>query len=413
MARPTGRWTALMCRAGALSAAASMAGATACQKAPPPAFMPPPPEVGVVHPEMREVDVTFDTTGVTRSVETLQLRARVRGFVAKRHVEGGSRVSKGQLVFTIDKRPFEAAVASAKAAEDQAKAQLALAELTLGRMKDAVRSNAVSQYELDRAQADRDAAAAAVDLAAARLTEAKLDLEFTEVRSPTDGRLSVQVIDEGQYVGDNEATLLGTVVNDKTIFVTFQIDERSLQRRYAEIAARPGENGRPDMVVMLGLDGDEGYRFSGRFSRADPGIDPGTGTITCEAEFDNSEGRLLPGAFVRVRCLIGRERGLLVPDAAIMVDQRGRYVYVVKPDGKEGGAGTIAHRVDVHVGPPIGQSRRITPDEQGRLPLSESDTVVLEGVHKVRPESPVTAAPAHRKPATPPAPAPAAAAGGA
>lgn len=394
MARLARRWTASIRRTAALCAAAAMASAASCQKPPPPAFMPPPPEVGVVHPEMREVNVTFDTTGITRAVETLQLRARVRGFVAKRHVEGGSRVNKGQLVFTIDKRPFEAAVASAKAAEDQAKAQLALTELTLTRMKDAVRSNAVSQYELDRAQADRDAARAAVDLASAKLTEATLDLEFTEVKSPADGRLSVQVIDEGQYVGDNEATLLGTVVNDKTMFVTFQIDERSLQRRYAEIAARPGENGRADMVVQLGLDGDDGYRFTGKFSRADPGIDPGTGTITCEAEFDNSDGRLLPGAFVRVRCLIGREQGLLVPDAAIMVDQRGRYAYVVRPDGK---GGSIAQRVDVLVGPPIGQSRRILPDADGRLPLSERDAVVLEGVHKVRPESPVTGAPAHDK----------------
>lgn len=370
---------------------AALALAAGCAKPPPPPPPPPPVEVGFVLPTVKTVDKAIETTGLLRAEDTVQLRARVRGFVAIKHKQGGERVRAGDLVITIDRRPFEAAVASAKAELEQRKAQLDLAEVTLKRVSEAFRANAVSPFEVDKAKAERDASLAAVDLAAAGLRQAELDLEFTEVRSPINGRLGVNVIEQGQLVGAAEATLLATVVNDAVVYATYQLNEREvLETRRENQNRRPGEDGRPNLVVLAGLMNEQGYPHVGEFARADTGVDPDTGTVTIEARFKNDDGTLIPGAFVRIRALVGEEQGMLVPDISVGVDQRGRFVYIVAKNdqGQE-----VTRRIDVVAGPRVGDMRRLFPGEDGKLPISPTDRVVASGVQRARPEQPVKAVP--------------------
>ncbi len=374
---------------------AALALAAGCAKPPPPPPPPPPAEVAFVLPTVKTVDKTIETTGLLRAEDNVQLRARVRGFVAIKHKQGGERVRAGDLVITIDRRPFEAAVASAKAELEQRKAQLDLAEVTLKRVSEAFKANAVSPFEVDKAKAERDASLAAVDLAAAGLRQADLDLEFTEVRSPINGRLGVNVIEQGQLVGAADATLLATVVNDAVVYATYQLNEREvLETRRENQNRRPGEDGRPNLVVLAGLMNEQGYPHVGEFARADTGVDPDTGTVTIEARFKNDDGTLLPGSFVRIRALVGEEQGMLVPDISVGADQRGRFVYVVAKNdqGQE-----VTRRIDVVAGPRVGDMRRLLPGEDGKLPISPTDRVVASGVQRARPEQPVKAVPEQAK----------------
>jgi RND family efflux transporter MFP subunit len=362
----------------ALALAAAACGLTGCRPPARNAYVPPPPpEVTVATPTVREVEETLELTGVTRPFDQVEVRARVKGFVQKRHVEGGQRVKAGDLIYTIDPREFEATVRRWEAEVAAREATLRLAQTTLKRNEEASRSGAVSVIEVERATAERDAAVAQLDLSKAELTRAKLDLEFTLVRSPINGRLGVKTVDVGQLVGSGEATLLATIANDESVYAVYSIDERQvLELRSANENRRPGEDGRDLLEVRLGQANDEGYPFVGRFSKADTGIDARTGTITIEALFENSNGALLPGAFVRLQVLLGKAQATLIPESAIGADQAGRFALVV-------GDKDIVERRAVRVGAPVGRDRRILEG------LAPTDRVIVNGLQRARPGSPV------------------------
>lgn len=334
---------------------------------------PPPPEVTVAPPVRRMVQDIIECTGLTRGVEAVEVRARVKGFIAEKHIKGGERVQAGALLYKIDPRTFEAAVAQATAEVTVHEAELRLADATVDRITRARERDAVSAQDVDKARAERDAAAAAVDLARAQLAAVRLDLEFTDVRSPISGRVGVKTLDMGQLVGANEATLLATVVREDVIVATYSLDEaRVLELRRASQNRRPGEDGRPNLTVLMALGDDPEFRHHGTFRSADNSIDPSTGTLTVEAEFDNASGDLMPGYYVRLQAILGESEALLVPDAAVQADATGRFVLVVNEQD-------VVERRDVLVGRATERMRVIAGG------LDPSARVIVNGILRARP----------------------------
>lgn len=338
---------------------------------------PPPPEVTVAQPLKTRVRRTYEFTGTTRGRERVEIRARVKGFIQQKHIEGGKRVKAGDLIFTIDPRNYQASVAQAEADVASAQADLDLALVTQQRVEDAFRSNASNQQEVDTAKARTAGAQARLDLAKAGLVQARLDLEYTQVRSPINGRLSLETIDVGQLVGANDATLLAYVIDDSQIFARYSMPEKlvlQLREQYAN--RRPGEDGRPNLRVRMALPNESDFVHEGWFDKGDNSVNPETGTISVEAVYDNAEGTILPGLFVRVQPVFGERDTLLIPDVAVQADQAGRFVYVVGADNK-------VERRGVTLGANYG---RLASIETG---LTGSELVIVNGVQRARPGSPV------------------------
>ncbi len=340
----------------------------------PVAFTPPPPaEVTVAKPVKRMVPIALEYTGTVRGYEEVEVRARVRGFLEKKHIQDGKRVTKGELLFSIDPRTFEATLARAKADQAAREADLRLAEVTLERTQQAGASNAVSKIEVDRAQAQRDAAMAQVEQAKAVVRSAELDLEFTQIKAPINGRIGFVPVEVGDLVGATEPTLLARVINDEKVYATYDMEERTiLESRKANQNRRPGEDGRPNLLVRLGMSNEVGFPHEGYFDRADNAVNPQTGTIRVESIFDNKDGTILPGAYVRVQPVSGEREAMTVPDTAVLLDQRGRYVLVV-------GAGNKVERRDVRVGEVVDRQRIIVEG------LDESANVIVNGLQRARP----------------------------
>ncbi|MBL0869674.1 MAG: efflux RND transporter periplasmic adaptor subunit [Phycisphaerales bacterium] len=343
-------------------------------KRPPTAFTPPPPaEVTVAKPAKRMVPIALEYTGTVRGYEEVEVRARVRGFLEKKHVQDGKRVTKGELLFSIDPRTFEATLSRAKADQSAREADLRLAEVTLERTQQAGASNAVSKIEVDRAQAQRDAALAQVEQAKAVVRSAELDLEFTQIKAPISGRIGFVPVEVGDLVGATEPTLLARLINDEKVYATYDMEERTvLESRKANQNRRPGEDGRPNLVVRLGMSNEVGFPHEGYFDRADNAVNPQTGTIRVESIFENKDGTILPGAYVRVQPVYGEREAMTVPDVAVLLDQRGRYVLVV-------GAGNKVERRDVRVGEVVDRQRIIVEG------LEESASVIVNGLQRARP----------------------------
>lgn len=344
-----------------------------CTRAPAAFVPPPPPEVTVASPQQQRVPQVQEFTGVTRGLETVEIRARVRGFLSKKIAQDGKRVKQGDLLFTIDPRTFEAALQQARAEMAAREADLKLAEVTLERTRQAGAANAIAKQELDRAQAQRDGAFAQVELAKARARTAELDLEFTQIKSPINGRIGFVPVNEGDLVGASEPTLLARVINDEKIYATYDMDERTiLESRRANQNRRPGEDGRPNLVVRLGLANEVGFPHVGAFDRADNQVNPQTGTVRVESIFDNADGTILPGTFVRVQPIWGEKDVLTVPDVAVLLDQRGRFVLTVGPDSK-------VVRADVRVGEVVDRQRVILEG------LDAGARVIVNGIQRARP----------------------------
>lgn len=337
------------------------------------------PTVSVAKPLHREITQWDDYVGRFEPSRTVDIRPRVSGQVAAVHFTDGALVHKGDLLFTLDKRPFEAALAEARGNLASAQSDLVLARADLTRSEHLVGDDAMAQGEMDRLKARVGAATAAVTSATARVQGRSLDLEFTEVRSPIDGRVSDRRIDPGNLVatGDGRNGTLLTTVNalDPIYFVFDASEAMFLKSRRAENA------GKSEAVADVRLQDEADYRWHGRVDFIDNGLDPRAGTVRMRAVIDNPAYFLTPGMFGNMRLADrGAASALLVPDEAIQTDQADKLVLVVTTDGT-----VKAQRVQTG---PLVEGLRVV--ESG---LSGNESVVVSGVQYATPGSKVEGKP--------------------
>lgn len=337
---------------------------------------PPPAEVTAAHVVSREITEWDEMTGRLEAVDVVQIRPRVSGLISEVKFTEGALVRKGQVLFRIDPRPFQATVDRLRAELDRAKARVSLATSELERARRLATENAMSLEEQERRRAAAEQASAELAATEAALRAAELDLEFTNVTSPIDGRIGRAIVTEGNLVssGPGEATLLTTVVSLDPIYAVFDVDEQTFLR-YGALArgGRRASARATGVPVRVALASGAAVEREGVMNFLDNQLDPSTGTIRARAVVRNRDGMLTPGLFVRVR-VIGSDpyQGLLIQDRAVGTDLDKRFVYVVEENG------TIAYR-PVTLGPLVDGLRVI------REGLKEGDLVVVNGLQRVRP----------------------------
>lgn len=344
----------------------------ACKPPASPPSEPPAPAVTVARPVSRSVVEWNEFTGRLDSNENVEIRARVDGYLEAVHFTEGQAVKTGDLLFTIDQRPFLAAVNRAEAALALARAAENLARSNLARAGNLIRTNAISKEEFDLRRSESEQALANVQAAEANLETARLDLGFTEIRSPIDGVAGRHLVNKGNLVngGSGQSTLLTTVVPQNPIYAYFEMDEAS---RLAELRRRfKGGSDGEGVPVEMQLGDETGFPHKGVIDFVDNRLNKQTATITVRGRFDNEDGLLTPGLFARVRVPAGEARdAILVPDASIGTIQSLKFVWVVGPDNQ-------ARQQEVEPGP-LHDGLRII-----RSGLVESDRIVTKGIQMVR-----------------------------
>lgn len=330
---------------------------------------PPPPGVVVAKAEQRDVRPTERFNGRAEAKDSVDLLARVEGFLEKRAFNEGDRVKAGQLLFQLEKAPFVATVQQREADLARAQAEERNARVQLDRARQLLRTQNIPQSEADKREALHLTALAQVKQAQAALDAARIDLGYTDIRAPIDGRISRSRFTEGALVGPRSQPL-ATIVNNDPIYVTFPVSQREL----LDFRRKAAEQGRSrDVVVRLGLADGTPYGEPGKVDFLDVKADPGTDTVTVRATFPNPGGIIVPGQFASVSVESAQPvASIVVPQQALQIDQAGAFVMVVAQDKKV-------------------EMRRIRPGstvenavvvEQG---LQAGDQVVVEGAQKVRP----------------------------
>jgi multidrug efflux system membrane fusion protein len=353
--------------------------ATGCSEPPaPPAA--PPPTVSVAHPVVRPAADARRYTGRLQAAERVEVRARVKGFLNQVLFLEGVEVPRGTALYEIDPRPFQAEVDQARAEVARFEAEYAFADREAERVRQ-IRGS-VSVSELDRHVAARAAAAAGLARGKARLEAALLDLSFTKVAAPIDGRVGRTLVTAGNLVGEGEPTLLTTVVRSDPLHLVFEVTEGDLLTFGREFGRTTSlSDGAAPPTIRFGLDMDDGFPREAVVDFRDTEVNSGTGTVLVRAVVPNPDRALSPGLFARVEVSVPRLGTLPhVPEAALGTDQQGRYVFVVDADGK-------AQRRGVVPGPAAGG---LVAVERG---LTSADRVVVAGQVKVRPGMPVVAEP--------------------
>jgi membrane fusion protein (multidrug efflux system) len=355
--------------------AASLAGCRETQQAaPPPA---PPPGVGVQLAQMKGVAPSYAFVGRVKAVNTVQLRARVEGFLEKVLFTEGQRVKTGDLLFQIEKTQYQAAVEQASANLAAAQAQELNAQLQFNRTSDLVKTQAVSQATLDQNRAALDSSKASVLQNKAALSVAQENLGYTDVTSPIDGRIGLMTYTMGNLV-NSASGVLATIVSDDPIYVEFPVSMRQI----ADItAARQQAGGGPiNIKVFVKLANRQEYAHPGVWNFIGIQVDQQTDTLLVRATFPNPERQLVDGAFVTVEVKENEEKQrLVIPRSALQLDQAGIYVLVVNQDHKvEIKRVTTGEAVNTEIAIPSG--------------LAVGDQVIVNGIQKVRPGQVVDAA---------------------
>ena len=338
---------------------------------------PPPPTVTVAQPETRRVTDYLELTGNTQAFKTVQLQARVAGFLDQVLFQDGQHVVKDQLLFVIQKNTYEANLKQADAAILQQKAQLEYAAAQLARYRRLVPEKAAAETDIDNWRNQRDAAFANLQAAEARRDLAKLDLDYTEVRAPLDGRIDRRLVDPGNLVGAGQNTVLATVNQIDPMYAYFNMSDRDLSWLMAEAHWKPGESRAKPWPVHLGLPSEPGYPHEGRLDFASITLAPTTGTLLVRAIFRNGDGRILPGLYARVRMPVKERPAFVVPEGAIGYDQKGTFALVVNGDN------TVS-RVGVKTG---AQMDGMRVAEEG---LTGKEWIVIKGTQKAIPGRRVT-----------------------
>jgi RND family efflux transporter MFP subunit len=323
----------------------------------------------------REIAEWDEFTGRLEAVDQVEIRPRVSGYIKRVSLAEGKEVKKGEVLFEIDPRPYQAELAGAQAELERARSAAALAASEVKRASRLVHLQAISREEFDSRTSAEAQGGAMVRAAEAAVQTARLNLEWTRVRSPIAGRVSNAMVTPGNLVeaGPPEATLLTTVVSMDPMYVYFDSDEQTYLR-YAGRTKSAGTNWREvRLPVHLGLANESGYPHEGRLDFVDNQVDPNTGTIRTRAVFSNRSRALTPGLFARVK-LVGNQKtkALLVRDAAIGTDQDRKFVLVVGPGD------TLAYR-------PIVPGRLADGLRIVESGLKAGDRVVVNGLMRVRP----------------------------
>lgn len=344
---------------------------------------PPPPTVTVAHPVKRTVTDYDEYVGRFAAVNSVEVRARVSGYLDSVHFKDGQLVKQGDLLFTIDKRSFQNTLDQARATLTQAKSNLAYTQADLERGQSLVKEKTITQQVFEqRAQAARNAQAS-VNSAEAAVRQAQLDLQFTELRAPIDGRIGARQVTPGNLVTggtSGNTTLLATIVSTNPIYFEFTFDEASFLRyKRMDNSSDDIASHREHVPVTLKLIDEKTFDHHGDMDFVNNVIDKGTGTILGRAVFRNTAGLFTPGMFARVRVPASSPyQALLVPDAAIASEQTKKYVLVV--DDK-----SVAKPKYVTLGQLVGNLRVI---KEG---LATDDKVVVNGLARVRPGQKVKA----------------------
>jgi RND family efflux transporter MFP subunit len=336
---------------------------------------PPPPKVAVAQPVQRAITRFLDTTGNTAPVKSVDLVARVQGFLQSIDYQDGAFVKQGTTLFTIEPETYRLKLEQAQAAEVGAQATLRQAELDFKRQSDLVQRQAVSQATLDTSTANRDNAQASLQQAQVNTQIAQVNYGYTNVAAPFDGIVSAHLVSVGELVGAaSPPTQLATIVQLDPIWVNFNVNEQDVLRIRDE-ARRRGVSVAElrQLPVEIGLQTETGYPHKGRLDYISPTLNQSTGTLAVRGIFQNPDRTLLPGFFVRVRVPYDEQQNaLLVPSTALGSDQAGRYLLVVNGDN-------IVEQHKVQIGPTEGDLRVI---ESG---LKPDDRVVIAGLLRAIP----------------------------
>jgi RND family efflux transporter MFP subunit len=372
---------ALLLLAGAL---------TACGEGAPKQAAPPPPTVTVAKPQKSQVTDYDEYVGRFVAVDMVEVRARVSGYLDKVQFEDGQIVKQGDPLFVIDRRPFETTVAQTKATLAQARANLAFAEADLARGSQLVRDKTITEQTFDQRTQAKRVAEASVAAQEAAVRQAELDLQFTELKAPVAGRIGDRRVSVGNLVtggtGGN-TTLLATIVSIDPIRFEFTFDEASYLR-YERIASGNAESHSRGMTVALRLIDEPDFKHDGKVDFIDNVIDRSSGTIRGRAVVPNPNGLFTPGMFARVRVPGSMPyEALLVPDVAIGSEQVRKFVFVL-------GADNVVQPKYVTLGQLV-NGQRVIKDG-----LSADDTIVVNGLARIRPGVKVNPQP---QGATPPA----------
>ena len=358
--------------------AAAALGIFACSKSAPPA----PAAVAVSTITITPHPVTFpeDYVGQTEAVNAVEIRPRVGGMLEKRVPIEGEPVKAGQLLFVIDREPYIAALAQAKASLAQSEAASLQSQRDLKRAKSLSEIDAVSQQELDAAVAKNQANLASIDAAKAAVRSAELNLGYTTILSPIDGVMGRAQLRQGGMVTAN-STLLTTIYEIDRMYVNFSVSEQRMLSMQRQLGRAPSQNSRtpPPFRIFL-ADGSE-YLQTPRLNFIDPAVDPRTGTLALRLEVDNPHQLLHAGQFARVQVAAQQDpNAIVVPQRAVQDLQGKNYVWIVD-------AGEHAQQRDVQLGPRVGSDWQV---QQG---LKAGDVVIVDGVQHLKPGVPVKAAP--------------------
>jgi multidrug efflux system membrane fusion protein len=359
-----------------VAAALLFLAAGGCQKSGPAAAAPPPAAVTVSQPVARDVTEWDEYQGWVGAVDTVEVRARVTGYLQSVNFKDGAEVKAGDLLFVIDPRPYQAELDRAQAELEEAQTRFELASNDLVRGERLLKARAISAEEEDSRENAERTSAAAIQSARASLEVAQLNMEYTHITAPISGRIGRKMMTEGNLVNGNqgEASLLATIVSLDPIYCYFDADERSIIKYQKLAQSGKGDNIRDGkMACELALADETGFPHKGVLDFVDNQVDQTTGTLRVRGIFSNEDRLLQPGYFVRVRVPgTTKYSALLIPDQAVGADQGQKFVFTVNSQN------TVEYKV-VDLGPMIDGLRVV------RSGLSPNDQVVVNGLTSVRP----------------------------
>jgi RND family efflux transporter MFP subunit len=372
-------WTAIAALAAALAG---------CKDTPKPQ-PPPPPKVTVAQPQQRTVTDYLELTGNTQAIYTVQLVARVAGYLEQVLFQDGQIVKKGQPLFIIQRNTYEDNLRQAEAAISQFRAQLLFAESQYTRFTNLIQHNAATQSDVDNWRYQRDLAQANLKSAESQRDLAKLNLDYTLVAAPFDGRMDRRQVDPGNLVGSGGNTVLASINQIDPIYVYFNISDYDLARLRKRAGGIPGSVDGRTWSVQAGLPGEDGYLHQGHLDFAAISLTTTTGSLLMRGILPNKDGRILPGLYARVRVPLGQKASLLVPEVAVGNDQQGAFVLVVNDKN-------VVERRGVKTGTSVDALRAVDDGLTGK------EWVVVNGLLRAAPGRQVTP---QREGDTPPPPA--------